>query len=321
MSRQNLATVALGLIAAACAGRPIEARELNPAPRDISSPEEISEEIAGLPIVWQSRGSGGAPGDPLYLDGRPWPTLRLPEGAIETAMSPSARYFTYATNLLPGGDIGMMDLTTGETRILVDGSERFPGAGLAFPSFSDDETSVVFEVVGNDRIDLGVVDLSSGKVQFLELGGGFNKWPTASPDGKFYLVVCEREGGAGFGLCVLDREALTRRHLVEDQVSSKGVFTQGGTHVVFVGISGGILGEGSLKVVQADGEDNRTLVTGLDSGDGVLGATSEDAVFTCRVPERLACSSVCVIGLDGSDPRRLAYLGERCVVPSSDASP
>ena len=321
MSRHILATIAIGLFAASCIGQTTSSDGLNLSPRDLSSPREISAEIAGLPVVWRPGGSGGSGSGPVYLDGRPGPTVRAPEHATEIAMSLSRRYYAYATSLLPGGDIGIMDSSTGETRILVNGSDRFPGAGLSFPSFADEERSVVFEVVGDDRIDLGVVDISTGKVQFLDLGGGFNQQPIASPDGRFYLVVCEREGGVGFSLCLVNRDTRTRNQLVEDQVFWNGAFTPSGTLVVFVGVSGGVLGEGSVHVVQVDGNNNRTLVTGLGSGAVVLGATSQDAVYTCRDPERPACSSVCAIGLDGEDPRRLSYLGERCVESGSDASP
>lgn len=284
-----------------------------PTPRDVTSPAELSPELASLRIPWVGDEAEEPAVALINLDGSDPQPISLPEYAVTPRLSPTTRYVVYVTTLLPEADIEMLDLLTQERHVLVRGKERFPGVFLVNPSFSSDEAQVVFEVKSGDRIDLAIVDVASGKVQYLELGGGFNMWPEISPDGKWILVACEHETQAGFGLCLLDGDKHIRRYLVDDVVFQGGKFTPDGQYAVYVAAPEGVFGQGELYRVGLDGQNKLLLVSGLDSGAGVLGATAHDAAFTCSNAEKPGCYGVCVVGLDGSDVRRLTYLGERCI--------
>jgi Tol biopolymer transport system component len=286
---------------------------LIPTPRDVTSPVELSTELAHLRISWTVDQVEGQSVALVNLDGTDSQPISLPEYAVTPSFSPTTQYAVYITTLLPEADIEILDLQTQERRILVEGKEHFPGAILLNPSFSPDEAQVVFEVKWNDRIDLAVVDVTSGKVQYLELKGGFNTSPKISPDGKWILVACENQNQGGFSLCLLDQAHRIRRYLVDDMVFVSGEFTPDSQYVIYVATPDGTLGQGELYRVDLNGQNKLLLVSGLDPGDGVLGATANDAVFTCSSDQKPACFGVCVVGLDGSDVRRLTYLGERCI--------
>lgn len=309
--RRFVTTLSLALVIAACAGGRGSSSSPVPAPRDVASAAELSPELARLRIAWRSGQERSS--TLIYLDGSdPLPIL-LPEYAVTAGVSASGRYVVYATSVLPEGDIEMLDLQTQDRHILVRGRERFPGASLLYPSFAPDEEHVVFEVGSSNRIDLAIVDVGSGEVQFLDVQGGFNKWPQLSPDGAWILVACEDPTQGGFSLCLLDRSHRVRRHLVDDLVASGGEFTPDGQSVVYVAVVGGVFGEGQLYRVDLDGRGRRLLVSGLHPGADVLALTSNDVVFTCSDAEQPACRWVCVVNIDGTDVRRLTYLGEQCV--------
>jgi hypothetical protein len=301
------------LLSTACNGESTYPSGPIPTPRDVTSPVELSTELAHLRITWTVDQVEGQSVALVNLDGTDPQTISLPEYAVTPSISPSTQYAVYVTNLLPEADIEILDLQTQERRTLVEGKEHFPGAALLNPSFSPDEAQVIFEVKWNDRIDLAIVELTSGKVQYLELGGGFNMWPEISPDKKWILVACEHPTQAGFSLCLLDQAQRVSTYLVDDVIFVNGEFTLDGQYVVYVAVPEGIRGQGELYRVALDGQNKLLLVSGLDSGAGVIGATTDDAVFTCSSAEQPTCFGVCVIGLDGNDVRRLTYLEEQCI--------
>jgi Tol biopolymer transport system component len=315
-TRKTLYIIILSLLAmllAACNGESTYPSGPIPTPRDVTSSVELSTELAHLRITWTVDQVEGQSVALINLDGTNPQPISLPEYAVTPSLSPTTQYAVYVTTLLPEADIEMLDLQTQERRILVEGKERFPGASLLNPSFSPDEALVIFEVNWNNRIDLAIVDLTNGKVQYLELGGGFNMWPEVSPDGKWILVACEHETQPGFGLCLLDQSQHIRRYLADDVVSRSGEFSPDSQMVAYIAMVGGVMGEGQLYRVDIDSDNRLRLVSGLYPGEDILGLTAEDVVFTCTYPGEPACSWVCVIGLDGNDVRRLTYLGERCI--------
>jgi Tol biopolymer transport system component len=303
----------LALLIAACNGESTYPSGLIPTPRDVTSPSELSPELANLRIAWSTEQPEERSITLVNLDSSDQQPILLPEYAVSPDISPTTHYVVYTTSLLLEGNIEMLDLQTKEHRILVNGKESFPGVSLLNPSFSPDEEQVVFEVTTSNRIDLAIVELASGKVQYLDLGGGFNMWPEVSPDGKWILVACEHPTQGGFSLCLLDRDQRVSNYLVDDQVSVNGEFTPDSQHVVYVGVIRGSLSQGELYQVGIDGKNKRLLVSGLHPGANVIGVTTHDVVFTCSNSEQPACRWVCVVGLDGSDVRRLTYLGKHCI--------
>lgn len=306
--RLLLVLIGLAVFLAACLGHPTEGGGPVPVPVNLASPDALSQGLAQTRIPWWIEEGGTQQGVYIRLDGTDPQSIPTPEYAVGGARSPSGRYFAYGTSPLPGGDIELLHVATGERSTLVYGEARFPGARLTSLAFSYDEQAVVFEVAAEDRTDLAFVDLASRQVRFLDLQGTYNMWPEVSPDGRWILVACEgRQPGAGFVLCLLDQEQNTRTYLVDEALNLMpgSRFTADGRSVVYVAPVGGIDGEGQLYRIDIDDREKHLLVSGLHPVDVVLGVASEEVIFTCTYPEEPTCKWVCVARLDGSDVRRL----------------
>ncbi|MEW6217258.1 MAG: hypothetical protein AB1543_06210 [Candidatus Bipolaricaulota bacterium] len=224
----------------------------------------------------------------------------------------------YLTGFVIDDTIEWLDLDTGEHRVLAEEGDFTPRAmSLEFPTFTPDEQAVVFEVGWSHAIKVASVDLASGRIDLIDAPGAANTFPRVSPDGRWILVSCEGgEPGGGWALCLIDRERRTRTTLTDDEGYDplhSGRFTPDSRFVVyFTGdLSRG--GDGRVYRVGIDGQDKLLLVSGLYPTNALLTTTQNEVVFSCRYPETPGCSWVCVVNLDGTDVRRLTYLGEQCV--------
>jgi hypothetical protein len=287
----------------------------DPAPRDVASPAELSPELASVRIPQREGEGEDEKGYFMRLDQS---NPIAAEGC--SSLSPSDRFLACLPNL--GLEtVELVDLRTGERRVLVRKEESFPDAVLfGYPSFTPEEDAVIFDVAWSDHSNLAIVDIESGEIEYLDVPGIMNIEPRVSSDGNLVMESCEgTQPGAGFVLCLFDMSTRSRRYLVNERINviPGSRFTADGQSVVYSAPVGGIAGEGHIHHVDVESGEKRVLVSGLNSADIVLGATSEDVVFSCRFPERPLCSWICVIGLDGNDPRRLTYFGESCIDPNS----
>jgi len=281
-----------------------------PVPRDVTSPGELSADLAITRIVW---------GEYVFLNGTDaMPSVPLPEDASEATLSSSGRYVAYHTGFVLNDQIEWLDLETGEHRVLARELDFTPAAmSVSYPTFTPDEQSIVFQVGWSDATKVASVDLASGDIQVIDAPGAMNTFPEVSPDGRWVLVSCEGgESGGLWALCLIDREARTRTYLADDEGFDPmfgGLFTPDGQWVVYYTSDASLSGGGRVYRVGIGGEDKLLLASGLRPSGVMLAATAQEAVFPCRYPDRPACDWVCVVNLDGTDPRRLTYLGERCV--------
>jgi Tol biopolymer transport system component len=304
--------IAIILILSGCL--PSEVSFTGPVPpaRDVIDPEELVPELAQVRVFFREEDNEGGTGYFLRLDGTD--PISLPEGCGVLSINerlvvctPSAGLFT----------LDIYDLVSGERHVLLSKDEAFPDASyFSYPAFMPDGQTVIFVVAWSDHSNLATIDSESGEIEYLNVPGIMNIEPRVSPDGHTILVSCEgRQPGAGFVLCIYDMNSGIREYLVDESINviPGSRFTPDGLSVVYSAPIGGINGEGHIYRIDLDDGDKHVLVSGLHSTDGVLGVTSDDVVFTCRVPERPTCSQICVVGLNGSDVRRLTYLGEQCI--------
>lgn len=292
-----------------------------PLPRDISSPEGLPPELARMRIWWEGRYR--------YLDG----TLVFPDLAQDRAwgnVSPSGRYSVRLT----GGQtqIEWTDIASGEKRILAETGDFAGPLALGLPSFTPDEQAVVFDVAWRNAVHIAIVDVASGEITYIPLGQSMNSNPIVSPDGRWILVECESSLPRGlWGLCLIDWETHIRTFLTDDEGFDpqplQAQFTPDSQWVVYPARYIGHLAwqhppEG-LRIyrVSIDGDEKHLLLSGLSERTNFAGVTSEDVVFNCSFPDQPTCDWICVIGLDGSDARRLTYLGESCPEPEDSAKP
>jgi|Deesub1362A_J573_1020465.scaffolds.fasta_scaffold12602_2 hypothetical protein len=297
-----------GISLAACGRKRLDFSGPIPEPHDIESPAVLDGGLAKLRIPWNA---GAEEHQSLRLDGSD-PIPLIPGCGMP---SPSGRYVICDPYF--GSSLELLDLSNRERRVLVSREDIHPTAqDLSYANFTADESEVVFTVTWENGTDPAFVDLETGRIELIDAPGIFNSDPVVSPDGSWILVSCEGiKPGAGFVLCLIDRETKERVRLLDEvtNIPRTGLFTPDGKFIVYTAPFGSSMGEGRLYRIDVDDRSTNLLVSGLHSTDGVLGVTSSEVVFTCRNPDRPACSWVCVVDLEGKDVRRLTYLGESCL--------
>ena len=306
-----LVIVLVGLLLAGCRPGSLSFSGPDPEPRDITSPNGLAPELAAMRIPWRGEGSVDQRGVTIRLDGTG--ILVPPKGCGNP--SPSGKYLVCVSGI--GSSIELLDLESGSRRVLVSKERDFPEAmDLSFPRFTPDEKAIAFTVGWEDSTDPALVDLETGEIELIDAPGIFNSDPVVSPDGRWLLVSCEgQKPGAGFVLCIIDREDGRRTYLVDEAVNIHytGIFADDGRTIVYTANYGGLNGEARLYKIDLENRESHLLVSGLHPTDGVLGVNSSSIAFTCTFPERPACSWVCVVDLEGKEVQRLTYLGESCI--------
>ena len=305
-SKRYLYVMIVYLVLAACAYAPTFSGP-NPAPREVVLPDDLSKELTQVRIIWKTATEEGRRyfirldgSDPIAMQGC-------------SVLSSDERYLVCAPNI-GLKKLELVDLQTGERRVLVDREDAFPTAlWLGYPSFTPDGQGVIFDIALPDNSDLAIVDIDSGEIDFMYAPERVDFEATISPDNNWILTYCEpTPPGAGFVLCILDRETNKRFHLVDEalNIGPGSRFTLDSQSVVYIAP---MENEGLLYRIDIEDRAKHLLVSGLHPQETILGVSSEDVVFTCTYPENIACRWVCVVGLDGSDMRRLTYLGEHCI--------
>ncbi len=307
-SRIFFIVLSFGLMLISCGRTGISFRGPIPEARDVESPGQLDSDLARLRIRWK-----GSMGESISIRLDSTEQAALIPGCGNP--SPSGRFVL--CDPYYGSDIELLDLSSEDRRVLVTRKQIGPAVtDLSYANFTPDEREVVFQITWENATDPAFVNIETGEIEVLDAPGIFNSDPVVSPDGRWILVSCEGDvPGAGFVLCIINRETKERVRLLNEatNIPRTGLFTPHGQSVVYTAPFGGSLGEGRLYRLDLKDRSITPLVSGLHPTDGVLGVTEKAAAFTCRDPERPACSWVCVVDLEGKEVQRLTYLGESCI--------
>lgn len=310
-----------------CAGK-AEQAVLSPTPREVTSPSELPAGLAHQQIYWQGR--------LIYLDGTPVEFDPITQLDHEENVlwwykfSHNKRYLAYRYDdvipddpeSFPGfpglrSKIGVWDLVKNERRVLVEVGKDFPkGAMLGGIAFTPDDSKVLFAVLWRDEqkgqhVDLATVDIVSGVIERL----GFDPLPVyshdldISPDGK-WAVLAETSA--------LDERVCLLVNL-EKKTLECLTFERGWYRTVRFVPDNSLIYSHNKKIRNAvalyhskiDGMNIR-LVSGLSSME-ILLIYEEQVVFRGATNDNYRCSNVYVVNLDGSDLRRLSFLGQECL--------
>ncbi|MEW6287807.1 MAG: WD40 repeat domain-containing protein [Chloroflexota bacterium] len=310
---------------AACAA-PAKNVVLQPAARDIFSPEELPQSLINEQIYWQDR--------LIYLNGKPvmendpvrqlWDEMNVVSAPIPK-FSHNKRYILDRPAL--GAKILLWDLETGERKWLAKAGEDLPaGAKIGGMAFMPNDDKVIFSYYtqgGDNQIaysDLALVDIKSGKVESLKITGFLSDFfeLAVSPDGKW----------AATGMVTLDDRVCLLVNLetrsVECLNGEKGWYTSAMflpdmKHIVY-GHNKKIDSPSNIILSSIDGSENRVLVSGL-TGGGILLVSGGEIVFVGGTYDNPAYDYVYIINQDGSDLRRLVYLGGRRITNDGPVVP
>jgi Tol biopolymer transport system component len=208
--------------------------------------------------------------------------------------------------------VRLRNLITGEDNLLFT-SQDIPGelyfGGITDPSLSPDGKRVVFQITRNEQeATLGLYSKEDGSIQILDVGG-LNSRPLISPTGDKILSICDGET-VGFQICVMDIDGGNRRRLTEGSGFRDAWFSPDGQKIVYQYTYLRFFGNHTyhLLAMDIDGKNEVRLHEGRTrfltfSSDG------KDVVF-CESSKERGCEGVFVIGIDGSNLRKLAYFDD-----------
>ena len=301
----------LGFVLAACTPVISGAEGPVPEPIDVESPRQLSTQLKEVRILWSEPSLQGNNRILVNLDGTH--SVALPTDC--GSPSPDGRYLICIQGL--GDAFELLDLETGERKILIRKDESFPSAlSMQYPRFTPDGKAVLFSVTWQDFSDPVTLDLETGKAELIDAPGLMNTEPVLSADGRWILVACEgRKLSAGLVLCVIDLESRARTYLVDEAVNllPGSQLTPDDRYALYVALEGGSVTNAKLFRIRVADKEKKLLVSGLSSANPILAVSNDSVIFACTLPERPACSWVCVVDLEGKEVRRLTYLGESCI--------
>lgn len=298
---------------------------LQPAARDISSSGELSEELQNEQIYWQ--------GHMVYLSGEPVendPVMQLmaemhisPGGAIPQ-YSHRKRYLIledFITRIL------LWDLETNERKWLAEEGKDIPSgsiiSGIAFMP-DDDKLIFTYTWAGENQAttsELALIDIETGVVEPLHITGFLSDFfeIDVSPDGKWVVTSMVTLNDQVCSLVNLEMRTVECLN-GETGWYTSAMFFPDSQHVVY-SHSKEIGSPTVIMISRIDGTKDRELVSGLVRLAGIRAVSSREVVFIGGSYENPACSYVYVINHDGSDLRKLAYLGEDCLVEGEAIPP
>lgn len=311
-----------------CSG-PVSKVVLQPAARDISSPEELPQSLIGEQIYWQDR--------LIYLSGKPvmendpvrqlWDEMNVVSAPIPK-FSHNKRYMLYRPSL--GAKILLWDLETNERKWLAKAGEDLPAGariyGMAFMP-NDDKAIFSYSTQGRDNqitySDLALVDIETGKIESLHITGFLSDffYLNISPDGKWAVTDMVALNNR---VCLLvNLEARSVECLnIEKGFYHSAVFLPDSERIVYSYVEKITSPATPSKILLSniDGSEHRVLVSGLNNG-GILTVSPGEIVFVGATYDNPSYMYVYVINQDGSDLRRLSYLGEQRITKDGPVVP
>jgi len=303
---------------------PVKDAILQPSARDILSPEELPDSLRDEQIYWQNH--------LIYLSGQP---VNDPVGQLWDEMDRISMLslFSHNKRYIVGRPafgtpkILLWDLETNERKHLAEAGKDLPsGARISGIAFMPNDDKVIFAYTwgGENQetsSDLALVDIASGEVESLHIAGFLSDFfeISVSPDGKW----------AATNMVTLNNRACFLVNLIERKVEclngEKGWYTSvrflpDSEHVVY-SHQKEINSPTTIILSRIDGTENRVLVTGLLHLAWIQVVSAKEIVFVGGTYDNPPCSHVYIINQDGSDLRRLAYLGEDCIADEGTAGP
>ncbi len=315
MQKKLLLLLGLILFLTSCTTYPKDI-PLEPTPREINSPKELSERLASEYIYWQNHLT--------YLDGTPVtpdPVTQLINDLQITSVpiskfSHNGRYLVYVHKVF--STIGLWDLETNERRDLINTKEEVAdNATIGAVTFSPNDDKVFFYVTwhsddGTMYADVATIDIATGNIEQLNITyfqAGFYGLEISS-DGKWAVTNTITPDNLVCFLINLET------HQVECLNIKKGTYTSSkfaldNTHIVY-SYTKDVASPSSIMLSKIDGAKNKVLVSGLVRLARIPIVTNDEFVFIGREYNDLVCAHVYVMNLDGSDLRKLSYLGGEC---------
>ncbi len=316
MKRWTLWMGAIVLIAGCAQAQPKEII-IEPAPREITSPDHLPVNLLSKQIYWQEQF--------FYLDGTPVreevpeliPEYHKGSGLYSNPkLSHNQQYLAYSYGVF--NRIGIWNASTKTQQELINSEEDLRhNANISGFSFMPDDKKVIFKYswhndANETNIDLATVDIGSKEIQYLDI-------EDAIPATGFDIDISRNQEWVAFDTSTLTKQACILINLSQKTIHcftykegwySSIRFTPDSQHIVYDHTEK-IFDRTNLTRSKIDGTENITLASGFD-GTEILLVTNEEIVFAGDIFPESNCSNVFVINQDGSDLRLLEYFDKQC---------
>ena len=238
----------------------------------------------------------------------------------------SGPYFRFSHNnrylaYLHGGfniKIALWDLETDEKIELVDVTKEIAeNATIGAIAFSPDDEKIFYDFTwhsedGTMHTNIASVNITTGIIEQLNVAdfqAAFYNMEI-SPDGKWIVTgMITMDDQVCFLVNLEERQ--TKCVTVEKGWYSSPKFTLDSSQVVYSHHKK-ITSPSNLMLSNIDNSENKVLVSGLVNPGWIPIITDDEIVFIGRSFDNLRCANVYIINIDGSDLRKLSYLGEQC---------
>ncbi|MDP3449601.1 MAG: hypothetical protein Q8R87_03390 [Anaerolineaceae bacterium] len=277
----------------------------------INSPSELPVSLQGKNIVWNGKMINLSDYDVIKSI---LPTEKIIQ---HFALSNDSQYIAYSTwDIDKGADqvykvhVILMNLQTGEKRILVKQEDVFPNAKFisSIVFFPDDKkllVTVAFSSTdGSDSTDKFLeINLENGDYQWITVEGhiyGFDSSDISIHGQILDACVIITNNKWDTEICVFDQQGNLVQHFGKG-VLWGGKFLPDGNYVVYDS-------EKELYKAKVDGSE----IQKISPCSKVLLVTEDSAIVVCLVSQKPDCQGVFVVGLDGSNFRRIGFVENLC---------
>ncbi len=302
------------LLLSGCTTQSIKNVALEPIPREISSPDELPEELASRQVYWQNS-FVHLSGEPIEYD--PFVFLNEQEiSGVVPILSHNERYLVYGHGNF--SKISIWDLNTNKSRELINTSEDLShSATIGGIAFTPNDDMIFFSYNwhsdnGETHAGLATIDLITGAIVELDIAEfqiAFHDIDVSS-DGEWVatdMVALDKQ------VCLLinlERQKVECMTFNEGWYSSVN-FTNSNDYIAY-SHHRKINSPSSIMLSKIDGTENQQLVSGLAIAE-ILFVTNNEIVFAGATYDKPKCGYLYVINHDGNDLRKLSYLGEQCL--------
>lgn len=296
---------------------PVKGMTITPLVRELSSPKELPESLTQEQIYWQKH--------LVFLNGTQVENdsftqlmndMKPVSGSVPE-FSHQKRYLAYEE--LGSSRIFLWDLITNEKRWLIDAVKDFPyRAKLGDFTFTPDDDKVIFSYIwaDNDQIthsDLATVDIETGIIESLHI--------TSFQSDFFELNISADSKWLATNMVALNDQVCLLISMEERSVKCLTIekgwyhstkFLPDLQYIVYTHRKE-INSPTRIMISKIDGTETRELASGFVVAE-VYTVSANEIIFGGTTFDNPKCGYIYVINEDGSDLRKLSYMGENCLV-------
>ena len=215
-------------------------------------------------------------------------------------LSPDEKYIAFTD--MSTGDLGLLDLATGESRPLTNNwmqSEPFETA--LFPVFAPDGNSIAYAWINEKpSYELRMIDLNSGKVHILLEGNGFNYLQVFgwSPDGEVFALRIDNHEEIHFCLYSVEDDTLSiLKSFDEDFFPTNVAFSPDGKFIAYDHYAGKAQDWLSIYTIDIENKEQYEVVS--HPSENIVCGWTPDGTNLVFISDRTGINTIWSVPVEG----------------------